>query len=139
MFRHYFYGCFSSTTLRHRLHAGLPLAPRCRVRNPAAELLDHFPKRDRSVAAAAQSEKVEVCYGLAARECRSFFRVMVYLCVIMVPAFWFVFAWLFMWGNRGDLQDATVPMTLVLALLSMLWAVVYSGSDVRKDYGDALN
>lgn len=61
---------------------------------------------------------------------------MMYLCAIMAPAFWFVFAWLFQWGNRGDLQDATVPMTLMLGMLSVLWAVVYSGSDMRKEYGD---
>jgi hypothetical protein len=136
MFRHYFYGCYESDSLWHRLHTCLPLAPKCRIRNPAGEILEFFPKRDRPVATASQSEKVEVCYGIAARECRSFFRVVVYLCLIMAPAIWFVFAWLFMWGDRGDLQDATIPMTLVLAMISILWAVVHSGSDVRKDYGD---
>lgn len=137
MFRHYFYGCYDRSTLAHRIHTCLPLAPACRIRNPAAELLEFLPKRDREVSPEAQSDKIEVCYGLAARECRSFFRVIVYLCLIVSPAIWFVFAWLFAWGNRGDLQDATVPMTLTLAVLSMLWAVVYSGSDVRKDYGDS--
>lgn len=136
MFRHYFYGCYDSSALSHRFHACLPLAPTCRIRSPVAELLEYLPKRDRKVAAAAQSDKVEVCYGLAAREFRSFFRVVVYLCLVMAPAFWFIFAWLFAWGDRGDLQDATVPMTLTLAVLSILWAVIYSGSDVRKDYGD---
>ncbi|KAL1863914.1 hypothetical protein Daus18300_008063 [Diaporthe australafricana] len=139
IFRHYFYGCYESDSFRHRLHTRLPLAPKCRIRNPAGELLDFFPKRDRPVATASQSEKVEVCYGIAARECRSFFRVMVYLCLIMAPALWFVFAWLFMWGERGDLQNATIPMTLLLAMLSMLWVVVQSGSDVRKEYGDGSN
>lgn len=137
MFQHYFYGCYESDTLSHHLHKYLPVPSKCRIRNPAGELLDFFPKRDRPVATASQSEKVEVCYGIAARECRSFFRVVVYLCLIMSPAIWFVFAWLFMWGDRGDLQDATIPMTLVLAMLSILWAVVHSGSDVRKAYGDS--
>lgn len=136
MFQHYFYGCYDSGTLSHRLHTYLPLAPACRIRNPAAELLEYLPKRDRPIAATAQSEKVDVCYGIAARECRSFFRVVVYLCLIIAPAFWFIFAWLFAWGDRGDLQDATVPMTLTLAVLSILWGVVYSGRDIRKDYGD---
>lgn len=136
MFRHYFYGCYDSGTISHRFHTCLPLVPSCRIRNPASELLDCFPKRDRQVAATAQSDKVEVCYGLVARECRSFFRVVVYLCLIMASTFWFVFAWLFQWGHGGDLQNATVPMTLILAVVSVLWAVVYSGSDVRKDYGD---
>lgn len=67
---------------------------------------------------------------------RSFFRVVVYLCLVVAPAFGFVFAWLFQWGNDGDLQDATVPITLMTSLLSVLWAVVYSGTDARKDYGD---
>lgn len=139
VFRHYFYGCYDSDSLSHRFHTCLPIAPTCRIRNPAAELLEHFPKRDRPVANAAYSDKVEVCYGIVARECRSFFRVMVYLCVIMAPTVWFVFSWLFMWGDRGDLQDATIPMTLVLTMLALLVAVVHSGSDVRKDYGDVPN
>lgn len=136
MFRHYFYGCYDSDTIAHRLHTCLPLVPTCRIRNPAAEILDCFPKRDRKVATSAQSDKIEVCYGLVARECRSFFRVVLYLCLIMAPAFWFIFAWLFEFGNTSDLQDATVPITLMLTATSILWAVVYSGSDVRKDYGD---
>ncbi|KAK7735466.1 hypothetical protein SLS63_003936 [Diaporthe eres] len=139
MFSHYFYGCYDSGTLSHRLHAWMPLAPTCRIRNPAAELLEFVPKRDRPAAAAAQSDKVEVCYGLVARERRSFFRVVVYLCLIMAPALWFVFVWLFVWGDSGDLQDATVPMTLTLAVLSIFWALLYSGSDMRKEYGDGLN
>lgn len=136
IFQHYFYGCYDSETRMHRLHASLPLMPACRIRNPASELLDYFPKRDRKVAASAQSDKVEVCYGLVARECRSFHRVVVYLLLFMAPAFWFIFAWLFQWGNEGDLQDATIPITLMLTSVSVLWAVVYSGSDVRKDYGN---
>lgn len=136
VFRHYFYGCYDSGTLSHRFHTSIPLVPNCRVRNPPSELLDFFPKRDRSVAEAAQSDKVEVCYGLLARECRSFFRVVMYLFVTMAPAFWFVFAWLFEWGNSGDLQDATVPITLMVSAVSLLWAVVYSGTDMRKEYGD---
>jgi hypothetical protein len=139
MFNHYFYGCYESDSLWHRFHTHLPLAARCRIRNPANEMLDFFPKRDRPVSTASQSGKVEVCYGIAARECRSFLRIVVYLCLIMAPAFWFVFAWLFMWGDRGDLQDATVPLTLVLAMLSILWAVVHSGSDVRREYSDGPN
>lgn len=137
MFKHYFYGCYENDAFLHRLHTCIPLVPKCRIRNPAGDILDLFPKRDRPMATASQSEKVEVCYGIAAREFRSFFRVLVYLCLIMAPAFWFVFAWLFMWGDRGDLQDATIPMTLMLGMLSILWAVVHSGSDVRKAYGDA--
>lgn len=137
MFRHYFYGCYDSDTLTHRFHSSIPLVPACRIRNPASELLDFLPKRDRPVAATTQSDKVEFCYGLVARECRSFFRVVIYLCLIMAPAFWFVFAWLFEWGNSGDLQDATVPITLMLTAVSVLWAVLCSGSDVRKDYGES--
>lgn len=147
MFRHYFYGCYDGGALLHRLHARgrrllLPLAAPCRVRSPPAELLDHLPKRDRRVLAAAAAPRphgrVEACYGLAARERRSLARVAAYLCLAVAPALWFALAWLLRrgGGGGGDLQDATVPMTLVLSALSVLWAVVYSGSDVRKDYGD---
>ncbi|KAG6363956.1 hypothetical protein INS49_009059 [Diaporthe citri] len=108
MFRHYFYGCYDSGTLRHRLHAWMPLAPTCRIRNPAAELLGFVPKRDRPAAATTRSDKVEVCYGLVARECRSFFRVVLYLCLIMAPSVWFVFAWLFVWGVVAEINLARI-------------------------------
>lgn len=139
MFRHYFYCCYDSGSLSHRLHSCLPLVPTCRIRNPASQLLEQIPKRDRPFEVALQSDKVEVCYGLVAREYRSFLHVITYLCLSIAPAFWFTFAWIFQWGSRDDLQDATVPMTLMLAALSLLWAVVYSGSDVRRQYGQGLD
>lgn len=98
----------------------MSLTSTCRIRNSAAELLEFLPRRDRPAAAATQSDKVEVCYCLVSRERRSFFRVVAYLCLIMAPALWFVIAWMFVFGDRGDLQDATVPMTLKLTILSVL-------------------
>lgn len=95
------------------------------------DLLENMPKRDREVMAGAQFSKVEHFWGIVAREQRSALRVVVYMLLSLVPTIWFMFMWLFSWGHERDMQNATVPVTVSIATLSLVWAVVYSGSEVK--------
>lgn len=127
-FNQLFYDCYDENTLKHFLHSFWPLS-NCRVVNHLSEeLLDYMPKRDREVRPEAQVTRVENFWGIVAREERSAFRVLIYMLMSLVPSTWFIFAWLFSWGHSEDLQGATVPITISLAALSMVWAVVYSGT-----------
>lgn len=135
-----FYDCYDAESLNHRLHniisTMLPLVSTCEVvENLSEELLDSLPKRDRSVDAGAQfgkGDKFEIFWGLVARERRSTARVIFYTLLGTVPSLVFAFEWLFGWGHVGDLQNATVPLGFTCTIWGMLWAVVYSGSDLRE-------
>lgn len=81
----------------------------------------------------AQFLEVENFWGLTAREQRSALRVVIYMILSLVPTIWFIFAWMFEWGHTSDLQGATIPVTISMTILSMLWAVVYTGSDTREE------
>ncbi|KAF5548437.1 hypothetical protein FMEXI_4787 [Fusarium mexicanum] len=59
-------------------------------------------------------------WGLEARHCISCFHVIIYHLLILVPPF-VLWGW---WMSRhpDDIQSASVPMTVVLAMISMFWS-----------------
>ncbi|EXA50788.1 hypothetical protein FOVG_03356 [Fusarium oxysporum f. sp. pisi HDV247] len=59
-------------------------------------------------------------WGLEARHCISCFHVIIYHLLILVPPF-VLWGW---WMSRhpDDIQSASVPMTIVLAMISMFWS-----------------
>lgn len=134
-----FYSCYDSDRLGHKLHSVLstvvPTLPACDVLdNISDEFLLCLPKRESSVNSAAQfarGDKFEVFWGLVVRERRSTARVIGYTLASLVPSLVFAFQWMFGWNYLGDLQNASVPFTATCAIWGLLWAVVYSGSDVQ--------
>lgn len=129
MFHDYFYSCYDSHNLKHSfLHRFLSTCDV--IETLPQDLLENMPKRDREVMTSAQCNRVEHFWGIVAREQRSALRVVVYMFLSLVPTIWFMFMWLFCWGHEGDLQNATVPVTISIATLSMVWAVVYSGGEI---------
>ncbi|KAK7700365.1 hypothetical protein SLS64_010973 [Diaporthe eres] len=134
MFNHLFNACYSDEGLAHKLHYAF-ISPSCVIKTIPGKLLDGMPKRDRLVdeeAEFGEDQDVEVFWGLVAREQRSALRVVVYMLLGLGPSLWFMFQWMFGWGHDGDLQDATVPLMFSATMLGILWAVVYSGDDVRE-------
>lgn len=134
MFNHLFHACYREESLTHKLHYAF-VARSCIIKTIPGKLLDGMPKRDRLVdeeAEFSEDQDVEVFWGLVAREQRSAFRVIVYILLSFTPSLWFMFQWLFGWGHDEDLQDATVPLMFSTTMLGILWAVVYSGSDIRE-------
>lgn len=130
MFYELFHTCYDDQSLLHRLHS-IVSASACDILTCLPdELLECLPKRNADVSADAHLGKtVEMFWGLAAREQRSAFRVVVYMLLSMLPSVWFVFAWLFSWGHASDLQNATTPFMITCTIWGLLWAAVYSGSD----------
>ncbi|KAF5631440.1 hypothetical protein F52700_6843 [Fusarium sp. NRRL 52700] len=59
-------------------------------------------------------------WGLEARHCISCFHVIMYHLLILIPPF-ALWGW---WMSRhpDDIQSASVPMTVVLAMISMFWS-----------------
>ncbi|KAF5605406.1 hypothetical protein FPCIR_422 [Fusarium pseudocircinatum] len=59
-------------------------------------------------------------WGLEARHCISCFHVIIYHLLILIPPF-VLWGW---WMSRhpDDIQSASVPMTVVLAMTSMFWS-----------------
>lgn len=132
MFNDYFYSCYDDQNLKNSFfHKFLSS---CDVIDTLPQdLLESMPKRDRVVIPGARFSKPEHFWGIVAREQRSALRVVVYMLLSLTPTSCFMFMWLFSWGHEGDLQNATVPVTISIATLSMVWAVVYSGGEM----GDA--
>ncbi|KAL1880653.1 hypothetical protein Daus18300_001265 [Diaporthe australafricana] len=132
VFNDLFYACYNSDSVAHRFHSLFMSG--CDVAHDLPEdLLENIPKYDREVLAGTRFSKVENFWGIAAQEQRSAIRVLAYMLLSLSPTVWFIFAWLFSWGHAGDLQTATVPTTVSLATLSMVWVVVYSGSGVKRE------
>lgn len=134
MFHDLFYACYDDASPIHSFHKMWPSADCDVITSLPDDLLDNMPKRDREVLPGTQFSKVEHFWGLVAREQRSAVRVLFWMLMSLAPTIWFVFAWLFSWGHSGDLQNATVPVTLSITTLSMVWIVVYSGDDIRKSH-----
>ncbi|KAG8158120.1 hypothetical protein KVR01_011881 [Diaporthe batatas] len=128
MFNDYFYSCYNNNNIRHSvLHKFLSSCDV--IETLPQDLLESMPKRDREVMVGAQFGRVEHFWGIVAREQRSALRVVLYMLLSLMPTVWFMFMWMFSWGHEGDLQNATVPVTISLATLSMIWIVVYSGGE----------
>lgn len=75
-------------------------------------------------------DKREEFWSIFAQERRSFFWVFCYFLVAISPSLAFFFLWLFPLNHGGDLQNASVPATLTIALLSILASVLWNDREV---------
>ncbi|KAJ5904192.1 hypothetical protein N7504_006575 [Penicillium tannophilum] len=85
-----------------------------------------LPKRDTILEEEDSSR--EVFWGLYVVENRSIPMLIFYSFVSMVPSIYFFFAWLFQWGHRGDLQNASVPLAVSLGFLGTFWGCIVLSS-----------
>ncbi|KAF2679312.1 hypothetical protein K458DRAFT_314529 [Lentithecium fluviatile CBS 122367] len=69
-----------------------------------------------------QSDQRDLFWGLYARQQPLFWRVGVYNALCISPLVWFFFMWIFHWGHDGDMQNASVPLMIMMSLLSVFWA-----------------
>jgi hypothetical protein len=68
------------------------------------------------------SEERKSFWGIYAREIVCLRWVLFYNLVCMLPLLWFFFMWIFPWGHRSDLQDASVLITMMIGMLSVFWS-----------------
>lgn len=88
-----------------------------------------IPKRNSALE--IDTEDREFAWGLQAQHAISLVYVLFYHFLILVGTFGF-WAW---WNIRhpDDLQNAAVPLTLVIALLSLFWASAGALEKIRRE------
>jgi hypothetical protein len=68
--------------------------------------------------------EIENFWGLFIVERNSSLRMALWSFFLLLPSVYFFFAWLFQWGHASDLQNASVPMILLLGPLGTFWGNV---------------
>jgi hypothetical protein len=68
--------------------------------------------------------EIEDFWGLYIVERRSNIRAVLWSFFLLLPSTYFFFAWLFQWGHASDLQNASVPIILLLGPLVTFWGNV---------------
>ncbi|KAL4957536.1 hypothetical protein BDW69DRAFT_180461 [Aspergillus filifer] len=109
-----FYSCFRSNGISvHLLHS-------CRkAGGNSSDALNLLPKK--KVRLEEYGDKRQMFWGIYAREVICFRWVVAYNIVCLVPMVIFLFLWMFPFGYKGDLQNAAVPLTAMLGLLTLFW------------------
>jgi hypothetical protein len=92
--------------------------------------LERIPKRTKSLAVGIP--KRGYFWGLHARENISFWMVALYNILLLVSPFIFWICWLLVWHHPGDLQNASIPTTVAIALLPMFWLHVMTNKDPHR-------
>jgi hypothetical protein len=99
------------------------------------EVLNLLPKR---VGALEEGgDKREIFWGIYAREIVSLRWILLYNVLCALPMFVFLFLWLFKLGQKGDLQNAATPLSMMLGFLSIFWSVFLSSLNFGKSYTEA--
>ena len=118
-FRRRFYKCRRGGKLHKHYFSFFQCRKKCgRYPNPRGAL-DRIPKRKRWLDIDGQER--ELFWGLLATERASTFRIFLYHILILSGPFVLWWLWLFYLGHPGDLQNASVPLSVVCVLLSMFW------------------
>jgi hypothetical protein len=93
---------------------------------------EKLPKRD--IHLEERDSSREIFWGLYIIEKRSTMMLVIYSVIFMMPSFYFLFAWLFQWSHYGDLQNASVPVSLSFGLLGTFWGIISLNSP--RFYGE---
>ena len=124
-----FHACYNPRPAFHFLHKCVSFNRRTR------DLLQLFPKCNSDLA--EDSDKREPFWGIVAREQPSIFRLLLYNFACASPCLIFFFMWLFSWGHRGDLQNASVPFSVMLAALSIFWSIFFANLEFKEGHTKA--
>ncbi|KAK8067758.1 hypothetical protein PG996_006870 [Apiospora saccharicola] len=110
-----FYTC-SEATKRYHLHHTCKL-----LQGHSHDVLHRLPRRTQELEPGG--DKRERFWGLYAREAVSLRRVLIYNLICILPVLAFFFTWLFGIGSATDLQNASVPIGVITALMSLFWSL----------------
>ncbi|KAK4910351.1 hypothetical protein LTR49_020958 [Elasticomyces elasticus] len=88
-----------------------------------SQALAVIPKRNQGLEKGGDTR--EDFWGILAQERRYFAWVLGYFLLTLVPSLVFFFMWLFRWSHVNDLQNASVPITVTLALWAVFAAVLW--------------
>ncbi|OTA69145.1 hypothetical protein K449DRAFT_411975 [Hypoxylon sp. EC38] len=117
-FRKRFYTCHRPQPLRHWYHKCKALGTH------SSEILDLFPKKKTEFEEGG--DKREIFWGIYAREIISLRLVFTYNLVCVCPMLAFFVVWIIPTGQLTDLQNPSVPFSMMLGMLSLFWSIFLS-------------
>lgn len=132
-FRKRFYSFNASLFCRHHIlrHPKLCSCKKRACKTHSSELMDLLPKK--LTLLDEQSNQREEFWGLYARQVVTFRWILAYNFLCFLPMLWFVFIWLFALGQKRDLQDAFVPTSVMISMLSVFWSTFLSSLHFGRD------
>ncbi|GKT97673.1 nucleoside phosphorylase domain protein [Colletotrichum tofieldiae] len=113
-----FYACRHARPALHFYHQCRPLGG-----GHSRDLLDLFPKKRSELEEGGDDRSV--FWGIYAREAVSTRWVICYNLACALPLLAFFFMWVLRQG-ADEIQNASVPISIMLAMLSMFWSVFFS-------------
>jgi hypothetical protein len=84
--------------------------------------VDRIPKRTIPLEFEAQGQ--EEAWGLHAIEYVNLVHVVVYHIIMLAGPLIIWGLWLWYWGHKAELQNATVPLVCMITVLSFFWALL---------------
>ena len=115
-----FHRCMRGGDSHRHLLPWLPCHQPCNRFPGIDAAVQRIPKRDRPLEAADIAERKRL-WGLVAMERVSTTRVAIWHLIILSGPFTFWFVYMCYIGERTDLQNASVPVTVVISLVSLFW------------------
>ncbi|KAI9687189.1 MAG: hypothetical protein M1820_010505 [Bogoriella megaspora] len=124
-FYHNFYACLHKKSRFCRMH-------RCKtISEASSEAVLRLPKRQSALLLG--SDDSETFFGIYAREIPAAYMVMGYNILALTLPTCFFFVWQFALGHPGDLQNASIPLGLTIALLAIFWSTFIESLYVSRD------
>lgn len=121
-----FYACHNPRPLLHLYH-------NCKTMGVySSEALKFLPKKRTELEEAG--DKREDFWGIYACEYPSTRWIIFYNFVCVLPLLAFFVAWIAPRGHDTDLQDPSVPISLMVSLLSLFWSVYLGNLQSGKSH-----
>lgn len=121
-----FYACHTPRSLLHLHH-------KCKsLKGHSSDVLKKLPKKRNKLEEAG--DKREDFWGIYARETISARWIIFYNFVCISPLLAFFMAWIIPQGNGTDLQDPSIPLSIMASMLSLFWSVFLGSLQFGKSH-----
>lgn len=119
-----FYACHKPRPLLHLHH-------KCkRLGAHSSDILKSFPKKRSELEEAG--DKREDFWGIYARETISVHWIILYNLFCVSPLLAFFVAWCIPQGHSTDLQNPSIPISMMVSMLSLFWSVFLGSLPYRN-------
>ncbi|KAI6086287.1 hypothetical protein F4821DRAFT_238882 [Hypoxylon rubiginosum] len=121
-----FYDC------HHISYRFLHFYHKCKKSSHTSKVLQHIPKKKTELKEEGDSK--EYFWAIYAREAISLRWVVLYNFICAFPMLVFFVVWTVPSGYSTDLQNPSVPLTMVLTMMSLFWSIFLSSSGFGKSH-----
>jgi hypothetical protein len=125
-FKKRFYACHQPKPFLHWYHTCIKLGLQ------SSDLLELLPKKKTEFEEGG--DKREDFWGIYAREIISLRWVLFYNFICMLPMLAFFIVWVVPRGYSTDLQNPSVPFSMMIGMLSLFWSVFLSSLQFGKSH-----